>query len=136
MAGNQGLWDQNLALKWVNQNIRAFGGNPKQITIMGESAGGWSVGNHILSPHSRDLFQNAIQQSGAPMNAPMVLLDPKGHMDRFISGIRKVGCADESDKTISKKVVKCLEQLDAFKVDQVFYQSDKDIYGKCAVLIN
>ena len=64
MAGNQGLWDQHEALKWVNKNIKAFGGNPKQVTIFGESAGGWSVNYQLASRKNQGLFQAAIIQSG------------------------------------------------------------------------
>ena len=59
-----GLWDQALALEWVNDNIQYFGGDPNSITIAGESAGGFSVSLHILSPNSRHLFKNAIIMSG------------------------------------------------------------------------
>ncbi|KAM4772572.1 cholinesterase [Rhinophrynus dorsalis] len=67
--GNAGLFDQRLALQWVNENIAAFGGNPKSITIFGESAGGASVSYHMLSPKSHPLFTRAIMQSGTA-NAP------------------------------------------------------------------
>lgn len=59
-----GLKDQNLALKWVQENVEKFGGDPKKVTIFGESAGGQSVLAHILSPWSKDLFSRAILQSG------------------------------------------------------------------------
>lgn len=54
--GNMGLKDQNMALRWVNDNITAFGGNVNNITLAGESAGGASVHYHILSSNSRGLF--------------------------------------------------------------------------------
>jgi carboxylesterase type B len=62
--GNQGLWDQTMALEWTIKNIAAFGGNPKKITLFGESAGSISISYHIVSNVSRNKFQNAIMQSG------------------------------------------------------------------------
>jgi len=62
--GNMGLLDQNMALRWVYDNIEAFGGDPTKITIVGESAGSASVSLHLLSPLSQPLFKSAIMQSG------------------------------------------------------------------------
>ena len=64
--GNYGLMDQILALKWVKDNIGHFGGDPKRVTIFGQSSGGASVGFHLLSPYSEGLFSKAITQSGVP----------------------------------------------------------------------
>ncbi|WQF81444.1 Putative carboxylesterase, type B, carboxylesterase type B, active, alpha/Beta hydrolase [Colletotrichum destructivum] len=63
---NLGLLDQRMLLQWVQRNIAAFGGDEKDVTVMGFSAGAHSLGHHLLSPSSRALFRRAILESGAP----------------------------------------------------------------------
>jgi para-nitrobenzyl esterase len=67
-SGNIGMHDQVAALKWVQENIGAFGGDPGQVTIAGESAGGMSVGTLMAMPAAKGLFHRAIPQSGAGHN--------------------------------------------------------------------
>src|SRR4029453_7248048 len=64
-SSNYGLMDQQAALRWVKRNIGGFGGNPSNVTIFGESAGGFSVLAHLVSPLSAGLFQRGITQSGS-----------------------------------------------------------------------
>jgi para-nitrobenzyl esterase len=91
-SGNYGLMDQQAALRWVRRNIRRFGGNPRHVTIFGESAGGLSVLSQLASPRARGLFSRAIVESGAYdlAQAPLAAAEAAG--EAFAT---KAGCASQ-----------------------------------------
>ena len=66
-SGNYGIYDQLCAIKWIKNNISSFGGDPKRITVMGQSAGAMSVQLHALSPLTENLFSGAVMSSGCGM---------------------------------------------------------------------
>lgn len=91
-TGNYGLYDQLTAIKWVKDNIASFGGDPENITIMGQSAGGMSVQQHCLSPLSDGLFQKAVMSSGGGVSKLMAPATPESKYDFWHAVMKKAGC--------------------------------------------
>lgn len=104
--GNYGMLDQVEALKWVKNNIWAFGGDDSKITIFGESAGGASVSFHQISPLSQGLYHRAISQSGTALSPWAISKDP----NRWAVEVAQyVNCTTVD----SKSMMECLMSADA-----------------------
>ena len=92
-SGNYGLEDQQAALRWVQRNIHGFGGDPRDVTLSGESAGGLSVLAQLVSPGARGLFQRTIIESGTYNLTQQPLATAEAAGAAFAA---KVGCASNT----------------------------------------
>ncbi|XP_058432034.1 cocaine esterase-like isoform X2 [Marmota monax] len=100
-TGNWGYLDQVAALHWVQQNIAHFGGNPDQVTIFGESAGGTSVSSHVVSPMSQGLFHGAIMESGVAL-LPDLITSSSKDVSTMVANLSACGQVE------SEALVSCL----------------------------
>ncbi|XP_076003646.1 bile salt-activated lipase-like [Genypterus blacodes] len=105
LPGNYGLWDQHAAISWVHRNIKAFGGNPDNITIFGQSAGAASVSYQMLSPYSKGLFRRGISQCGVALSPWALQRNPMALTKKIA---RKVGCKTTNEDAM----VECLKMSD------------------------
>lgn len=131
MRGNYGLWDQNLALSWIKQNIAEFGGDPEKITLFGQSAGGASVGFHLLQPLSWNYFHNAIMMSGSMLTPSAIQLDTSIAVETAYQIGRLVGC-DLAFK--SEELAECLRTVDEYELilamDKVLFKLEPTVDGE------
>ncbi|XP_034237146.1 juvenile hormone esterase-like isoform X2 [Thrips palmi] len=117
--GNAGLKDQTMALRWVRDNIHFFGGDPKRVTIYGESAGGASVHLHVLSPMSRGLFHAAIMSSSTVLSTYVMTDDPVEHSELLA---RNLGAPEEVIADPRRRV-QYLREQDRFAVARKYANS-------------
>ena len=127
MPGNQGHKDQVMAFKWIQENIKNFGGHPDQVTIFGESAGSFLVLSHLVSPLSAGLFSKVIAQSGSPTGVIPTYLDKAGtRREALLELATSLDCATTSDM----EALECLQEIDT----DTFYNAASSI-GKLFGLV-
>ncbi|KAL6055278.1 hypothetical protein STEG23_007298 [Scotinomys teguina] len=114
--GNWGYLDQVAALRWVQQNIAHFGGNPDQVTIFGESAGGTSVSSHVVSPMSQGLFHGAIMESGVAV-LPDLITNSSEEVYTMVANLSDCGAVN------TETMVRCLrgkDEAEILAINKVF----------------
>ncbi|KAL0099083.1 hypothetical protein PUN28_020261 [Cardiocondyla obscurior] len=125
--GNYGLKDQLQAMRWVQENIVYFNGDPNRVTLFGESAGGASVHYHMVSPLSAGLFHRGISQSGNFYN-PWTLTSPGFAKIKAKTVGEHLGCNSDN----SKELIECLRKKSAKEIigsDQLFQK-----FGYCPMI--
>lgn len=120
--GNFGLKDQQMALQWIYKNIRHFGGDPKKITLSGQSSGAASVQYQMVSRGSNGLFQKAILMSGSMFSFWTRTKDPESQF-RYYAAIANI---PRSGSEPTEKIVKILKEKSA--EDLINYQNEMYIY--------
>lgn len=109
--GNFALKDQKLALQWIQVNILAFGGDPKQVTLFGQSAGATSIHFHALVNYKEKLFHRYILESGTAL-ASWWYHDPK----EYPESAKKLATLNDCPTNCTSEMVDCLRGIDSLKL--------------------
>ena len=112
ISGNAGLKDQQMALKWVHDNISQFNGDPHNITLFGESAGAAMVHLHVLNPNSRKYIHKAIMQSGCALGDWIIQKDGIGKTRWLAKELGASKNDEEAYDTLMKSTTR--ELVDSF----------------------
>lgn len=129
-SGNQGIYDQVAALRWVNQNISNFGGDPDNVTIFGESAGSASVCYLVATPLAKGLFQKAIGQSAGCFAKHSTLTEDGDHRQSALLGATENKSGYRSGKEIAAALG--ASTLDASALEVMRALSPEEITAKLA----
>ncbi|XP_032064784.1 cholinesterase-like isoform X2 [Thamnophis elegans] len=128
--GNLGLWDQQLALKWIKENAAALGGDPSRVTLLGQGVGASCVNFHLLTPKSQDLFAQAVIQSGTA-NALWAWKTPEETKQNSLEFAYLLGCLEKNIRSI----VHCLQCLQSKNVSELI-QHEESLLGKGSTFPN
>ncbi|XP_063704824.1 juvenile hormone esterase-like [Culicoides brevitarsis] len=116
IVGNQAFRDQRLALKWVSENIEKFGGDSRNITLFGHSAGAAAAHLHMMLPESKKYFHKAILQSGSSTMDWFMQFDPENNARRMA---RIMGCRSKDDREIAKFLKEANAKIMATRFSEV-----------------
>ncbi len=119
-SGNYGLMDQGAAIAWVARNVRAFGGDPKNITIFGESAGSFSVSAQMASPISKGLISKAIGESGAGFWSQSIPFQPLDQRETHDAELTQKALDTTSLADLRKIPAETLANTAAFRDSRAF----------------
>jgi len=117
-SGNQALYDQVMALKWIQANIEFFGGDPSSVTLFGSASGSMSIGMHMMSPESTGLFNRVIMQSESPLMPFSFFYSDESLVKKFVSIL---GCSSEQISCLKEKSIEEILSSSQVIHDQHFF---------------